>query len=62
VLAYRSLPDSSNAPFPRLGNLWGSGNFRGHPEGIAYAASRASLWLGSDWTAVEIAELRAANA
>ena len=62
VLAYRSLPDSGNAPFPRLGNLWGSGNYRGHPEGLAYAASRASLWLGSDWNAVEIAELRAANA
>jgi len=62
VLAYRALPDSGNAPFPRLGNLWGSGNFRGHPEGLAYAARRASLWLGSDWSAAEIAALRAANA
>ena len=62
VLSYRSLPDSGNAPFPRLGNLWGSGNYRGHPEGLAYAAKRASLWLGSDWSADEIAQLRAANA
>jgi len=62
VLAYRSLPDSASAPFPRLGNLWGSDNFRGHPEGLAYAASRASLWLGSSWSAAEIAELRAHNA
>ena len=35
VLVYRSLPDVGEAPFPRLGNLWGSGNFRGqHPEGL----------------------------
>ena len=61
VLSYRSLPDSSSAPFPRLGNLWGSGNFRGHPEGLRYAARRSSLWLGSDWTAAEIAELRSYN-
>ena len=62
VLSYRRLPDSDGAPFPRLGNLWGSGNFRGHPAGLAYAASRASLWLGSDWNPSEIAQLRAANA
>lgn len=61
VLSYRSLPDSGSAPFPRLGNLWGSYNFRGHPEGLAYAASRASLWLGSDWSASEIAQLRELN-
>ena len=61
ALSYRSLPDSGNAPFPRLGNLWGSSNFRGHPEGLAYAARRSSLWLGSDWSAAEIAELRALN-
>jgi hypothetical protein len=61
ALAYRSLPDSGSAPFPRLGNLWGSGNFRGHPEGLRYAASRSSLWLGSDWSASEIAELRGYN-
>ena len=61
VLAYRSLPDSGNAPFPRLGNLWGSYNFVGHPEGLAYAAARSSLWLGSSWTAAEIAQLRALN-
>ena len=61
ALAYRALPDSASAPFPRLGNLWGSSNFRGHPEGLAYAAARSSLWLGSDWSAAEIAQLRALN-
>jgi hypothetical protein len=61
TLVYRSLPDVKAAPFPRLGNLWGNYNFRGHPEGLAYAARRASLWLGSDWTAAEIAQLREAN-
>lgn len=61
-LLYRSLPDSGSAPFPRLGNLWGSGNFRGHGEGLSYAASRASLWLGSSWDPDEIAQLRALNA
>ena len=61
TLVYRSLPDTKATPFPRLGNLWGSGNFKGHPEGLAYAAKRASLWLGSDWTAEEIAELRKNN-
>jgi hypothetical protein len=61
VLAYRSLPDSGSAPFPRLGNLWGSDNFRGHPQGLAYAAARSSLWLGSDWSVAEIAQLRALN-
>ena len=43
------------------GNLWGSGNFRGHPEGLAYAAKRSTLWLGSDWSAEEIAQLRKFN-
>ena len=61
TLVYRSLPDVKVAPFPRLGNLWGNGNFRGHPQGLTYAASRSSLWLGSDWTAAEIAQLRKAN-
>ena len=61
VLAYRALPDSGSAPFPRLGNLWGSWNFRGHPKGLAYAAARASLWLGSDWNASEVAALRGYN-
>ena len=61
ALAYRSVPDVGSAPFPRLGNLWGSHNFRGHPSGLKYAADRASLWLGSDWTSEEIAELRAHN-
>lgn len=61
TLAYRSLPDSGAAPFPRLGNLWGSYNFVGHPEGLAYAASRATLWLGSTWNTSEIAQLRALN-
>jgi len=61
VLAYRSLPDSGNVPFPRLGNLWGSDNFRNHPEGLQYAAERATLWLGSDWSVTEIAELRSLN-
>ena len=61
TLVYRSLPDVKVAPFPRLGNLWGNGNFRGHPEGLKYAASRSSLWLGSDWNASEIAQLRANN-
>ena len=61
VLSYRALPDSGRQPFPRLGNLWGSSNFRGHPEGLAYAAKRSSLWLGSDWDAAEIAQLRALN-
>jgi hypothetical protein len=61
VLAYRSLPDSDNAPFPRLGNLWGSYNFRNHPEGLAYAANRSSLWLGSDWNQNEISQLRSFN-
>lgn len=61
VLAYRSVPDVGSAPFPRMGNLWGSHNFRDHPSGLKYAADRASLWLGSDWSAKEIAELRAYN-
>jgi hypothetical protein len=61
VLAYRSLPDSGSAPFPRLGNLWGSSNFAGHPEGLAYAAARATLWLGATFNASEIAQLRALN-
>lgn len=61
VLSYRSVPDSGNAPFPRLGNLWGSGNFRGHGEGLSYAAARSSLWLGSSWSADEISQLRAYN-
>ena len=61
TLVYRSLPDVKVAPFPRLGNLWGNHNFRGHPQGLKYAASRSSLWLGSDWTAAEIAELREVN-
>jgi hypothetical protein len=61
VLAYRSLPDSDNAPFPRLGNLWGSYNFQGHPEGLSYAAERSSLWLGSSWNQEEISQLRSLN-
>lgn len=61
ALIYRALPDVEAMPFPKLGNLWGNSNFRGHPEGLAYAAKRASLWLGSNWNATEIAELRAAN-
>jgi hypothetical protein len=61
ALVYRCLPDTEAAPFPRLGNLWGSSNFKGHPEGLAYAARRSSLWLGSTWTAQEIAELRKLN-
>ena len=39
LLSFRSLPDTAALPFPRLGNLWGSGNFRGHPQGLARAAS-----------------------
>ena len=62
TLVYRCLPDTKVTPFPRLFNLWGSGNFRDHPEGLKYAAKRASLWLGSDWKPEEIAGLRAANA
>ena len=31
ALVYRSLPDTKVQPYPKLGNLWGSGNFRGHP-------------------------------
>jgi hypothetical protein len=61
VLSYRALPDSDGLPFPRTGNLWGSGNFRGHPQGLAYAAARSSLWLGADWNASEIAALRQYN-
>ena len=61
ALSYRSLPDSENAPFPRLGNLWGSSNFQRHPEGLRYAAARSSLWLGSSWDADEIAQLRSLN-
>ena len=61
ALTYRALPDVKATPSPKLGNLWGNQNFRGHPEGLAYAAKRASLWLGSDWNASEIAALRAAN-
>jgi hypothetical protein len=61
VLGFRSLPDSDGAPFPRLGNLWGSDNFLNHPEGLAYAASRSSLWLGAGWTAEQLAALRGFN-
>ena len=43
ALVYRSLPDTKTQPYPKLGNLWGNGNFRGHPEGLSYAAKRASL-------------------
>ena len=49
VLAYRSLPDSGSAPFPRLGNLWGSYNFRGHPQGLAYAAAALALGRHQWW-------------
>ena len=61
ALAYRCLPNSQVAPFPRQGNLWGNFNFRAHPEGLRYAASRSSLWLGADWSPAEISELRRYN-
>ena len=41
------------------GNLWGSYNFDREP--LSYAASRVSLWLGSDWNSTQLAALRGYN-
>lgn len=56
TVVYRALPDIGNERFPKIGNLWGSSNFMTKP--LEYAASRISLWLGSDWNATQIAALR----
>eukprot|EP00729_Bicosta_minor_P006686 gene6686-9824_t len=59
TVVYRALPDIGNERFPKIGNLWGSSNFMTKP--LEYAASRISLWLGSDWNATQIAALRRYN-
>eukprot|EP00937_MAST-01D_sp_MAST-1D-sp2_P001252 g1252.t1 len=61
LLVYRSLPDVSRAPFPRVGNLWGNLEGRFSAD-LAYAASHVDLWMGvSRWGAAEIGELRRHN-
>jgi hypothetical protein len=56
-LYYRSL-SQINPSFPRVGNLWGSGNFADKsPEELA----RIDLWLGAHWSPDEIRALRQVN-
>eukprot|EP00040_Diaphanoeca_grandis_P035995 m.227736 g.227736 ORF g.227736 m.227736 type:complete len:887 (-) comp33530_c0_seq1:113-2773(-) len=59
TVVYRCVPDVEGAPYPKKGNLWGSYNYFRQP--LSYAASRVSLWLGSDWNITQIAELRKHN-
>ena len=40
-VVYRAVPDIGNERFPKIGNLWGSSNFKNKP--LEYAASRISL-------------------
>lgn len=70
LLAFRALSSSavspttgeSAAPYPRLGNLWGSYNYRG-PGGVPVweEAKRIGLWLGAQWTPDEMDHLRELN-
>ncbi len=54
---YRAL-SAVNPPFPRTGNLWGWGQWRG--KGLPYMA-KVDLWLGAEPPAEEIRELRRLN-
>ncbi len=56
-LKYRSLA-STNAPFPRKGNLWGSSTVAA--QGLTHAA-RIDLYLGASFTSAQIRALRALN-
>jgi len=56
-LQYRALSEV-NPPFPRTGNLWGWGEWRG--KGLPYMA-KVDLWLGASPPAGEIRELRRLN-
>ena len=56
-LQYRSLP-AAKPGYPRTANLWGSGRFLS--KGMEYA-SRIDLWLGANFTADQIWELRRLN-
>eukprot|EP00038_Savillea_parva_P024823 m.45135 g.45135 ORF g.45135 m.45135 type:complete len:908 (-) comp6618_c0_seq1:148-2871(-) len=58
-VGYRTVPNVDQQPFPRIGNLWGSGNFMNKP--LEYAASRIDMWLGADWNATQAATLRQLN-
>ncbi len=62
-LRYRVMSDV-NPPYPRTGNLWGSWNFidklnRG--ETTLEEISHIDLWLGADFNATQIHELRQLN-
>jgi len=56
-LQYRSLP-SAKPGFPRTANLWGSHHFTA--KGMEYA-SRIDLWLGANFNADQIRQLRRLN-
>jgi hypothetical protein len=56
-LRYRSLPPT-DAPFPRVGNLWGTAQIL--PRGLPHAA-RISLHLGANLKPDQIRQLRALN-
>jgi hypothetical protein len=56
-LLYRSLP-AAKPGFPRTANLWGSWHFI--PKGMEYA-SRIDLWLGANFKADQIRQLRRLN-
>jgi hypothetical protein len=56
-LQYRCLP-AAKPDYPRTANLWGYGWFVS--KGMAYA-SRIDLWLGADFSAGQVRELRQKN-
>jgi len=56
-LQYRCLP-AAKPGFPRVANLWGSWHFVS--KGMAYA-SRIDLWLGANFNANRIRDLRRLN-
>ncbi len=56
-LQYRSLP-AAKPGFPRTANLWGSYHFTA--KGMEYA-SRIDLWLGANFSADQIRQLRRLN-
>ena len=53
-----TLPPAAKPGFPRTANLWGSWRFI--PKGMEHA-SRIDLWLGANFTADQIRELRRLN-
>jgi hypothetical protein len=58
VRYYRRL-SGLKTTFPKTGNLWGSYNF--NSKGLTYAASHIDLWLGANWNATELQQLRRLN-